>query len=71
MFGKKKKTPEIVYDPERQVPVIRSSICTGESVGCLKDKKTGALQEIMLIRNDQDLQTFQALVHETDIQKIY
>lgn len=71
MFGKKKKTPEIVYDPQTQTLVIRSSICTGESVACLKDKKTGVLQEIMLIRDEQDLQTFQSLVHETDIPKVY
>ena len=59
LFGKKetKKTTRR-YDPEKVEPVIRSSICTGEKVAGFRDKKTGHLDEVMLIMNDRDLETF-------------
>ena len=46
------------YDPERQVPVIRCSICTGEKVAGFKDKSDGHFTEVMLIRSEKDLQRF-------------
>ena len=50
MFGKKKKMKEIKpYDPAQQIPVIRSSICTGE---------TGKFEDLMLIASEEDLQEF-------------
>lgn len=50
--------PPIPYDPARQRPVIRTSICTGEQTACLQDCKTGRLQEVMLIRTPQDRAEF-------------
>ncbi len=59
LFGKKEaKKPTRRYDPEKVEPVIRSSICTGEKVAGFRDKKTGHLDEVMLIMNDRDLETF-------------
>ena len=46
------------YDQGRVVPVIRSSICTGEKVAGFRDVQTGHIEEVMLIRNDLDLQRF-------------
>ena len=46
------------YDPSRFEPVIRSSICTGEKTAGFRDKSTGKVQEIMLIRSGADLEDF-------------
>lgn len=54
----RKKTVKESYDPERQKPVIHCSICNGEQVAGFKDKETGHFEEVMLIRNDSDLQQF-------------
>ena len=56
MFHKKKKVIE--YDRENQKPVIRSSICTGEKVAGFRDVNTGKFTEIMLIRDNKDMEEF-------------
>ncbi len=71
MFGKKKSIEKLNYDPEKVTPVIRCSICTGEQVGGLKDRKTGHFEEIMVIRGRDDLQAFQNMTGKTDIPKEY
>lgn len=58
MFGKRKQPPAIPFDRGGRVPVIRSSICTGEQTAGFKDPVSGRFQEYMLIRNDRDLQEF-------------
>lgn len=60
MIGRKKsKTVNIRrYDRENEIPVIRSSICTGEQVAGFKDKKTGHFEEVMLLRNGEDTEIF-------------
>ena len=56
MFRRKpEKEP---FDRETQRPVIRSSICTGEQAAGFKDIHTGKFTEIMLIRNQKDMETF-------------
>lgn len=56
-FFKKKSRPKR-YDPETQQPVLRKSICTGETTAGFKDLKTGRFYEVMLIRTPRDLQEF-------------
>ena len=46
------------FDRERHKPVIRSSICTGEQVAGFKDRRTGRFMEIMLIRDNGDIEAF-------------
>ena len=58
LFFSKKSHFKYVYDPGKEKPVIRASICTGEQVAGFKDRKTGAFHEIMLIRNTKDLNEF-------------
>jgi hypothetical protein len=57
LFSRKKteypKMPEGDYEP-----VLRCSICTGEQVLCARDRKTGNLLELMLIRNPSQLEGF-------------
>ena len=70
MFKKKQKTKE--YDKENLIPMIRTSICTGEQVAGFKDKRSGKFEEIALIKNDADLSAFKALYGiEGEIPKFY
>ncbi|MDO5155076.1 MAG: aspartate dehydrogenase [Eubacteriales bacterium] len=48
----------IPFDPQKQTPVIRASICTGEKVAGFKDKKTGHFVEVMMIRNEEEQRRF-------------
>ena len=58
MFGRKKSRQVTPYDRMKKVPVIRSSICTGEQTAGFKDLASGKFQEVMLIRNEADLKEF-------------
>ena len=68
----KKKTEKKTYDKETQKPVIKASICTGEQVAGFQDIHTGAFEDIMLIRNENDLRLFREQYGISgDIKKIY
>ena len=56
MFHKKIKVIE--YDKDNLKPVIRSSICTGEKVAGFRNVNTGEFMEIMLIRDNKDMDEF-------------
>ncbi len=73
MFGKKTKKPAGVrFDKERYTPVIRCSICTGEKSAGFRDRETGRVEEIMLIRDDRDLAEFRSQYGiEGEIEKVY
>ena len=59
LFQKRRTEPELPdYDLASFEPVIRASICTGEKVACMRDRESGKLHELMLIRTDEDLQRF-------------
>lgn len=61
-FGKKKKELSAVqYNKEGKKPVIRASICTGEKTAGFKDRKTGQIEELMLITGKKDLERFMKL----------
>lgn len=69
---KKKPTPLKHYDPARQRPALRCSVCTGEQVAGFKNLSDGKFEEVMLIRNESDLQAFREQYGITgDIEKIY
>jgi len=57
MLFRRKKSP-ITYDKAGKIPVLRTSICTGEQTAGFKDTATGKFFEIMLIRSDADLKEF-------------
>ena len=69
MFGRRKKRTARFYDKAGKIPVIRSSICTGEQVAGFKDPVSGKFDDLMLIRNSSDLEDFlsQYQVKEEDI----
>ena len=64
--------PDLSYPSELFEPVLRSSICTGEKTACMRDRKTGQMHEIMLIRDEKDLASFRAQYGITgEIEKVY
>ncbi len=70
MFWRRKKR-ETAYDKTGKIPVIRSSICTGEQTAGFKDASSGRFEELMLIRSDSDLEEFMRLydVEASDIRR--
>ena len=71
MFFKKKREIK-TYDKENLRPVIKSSICNGEQVAGFRDIHTGAFEEVMLIRGNDDLAKFMNMYGiEGKIEKIY
>ena len=53
-----KREPAVTFDKTGRIPVIRSSICTGEQVAGFRDEATGKFTEMMLLRSEADLRTF-------------
>ena len=72
MFGRKKtKVRQIEYDSNRHKAIIRCSICTGEQVAGFRDKQTGEFTEVMLIRNESDLNAFKLAYDLENVTKEY
>ena len=75
LFAKKKQTGDEArraYDKENQIPVIRASICNGEQVAGFKNIHTGKIEEVMLIRNAEELESFKRIYGiDTVVEKIY
>ena len=68
----KKKIEKKSYDKETQKPVIKASICNGEQVAGFQDIHTSSFEEVMLIRNENDLLLFREQYGITgEIEKIY
>lgn len=68
---KKKQEAAIPFDPETQYAVVKSSICTGESVAGFKNKSDGKFTEVVLIRTPQDLENFKKIYGISEIRKEY
>ncbi len=74
LFKKCRRVSPITdFDKTGKRPVIKSSICTGERVAGFKDEKTGQVQELMLIRDEKDLERFMQTydVSSDEIEKIW
>lgn len=73
MFGRRKKRTAISFDKSEKIPVIRSSICTGEQTAGFQDVATGKIQEVMLIRGKADLQEFMEEydLNESEIKQVW
>ena len=68
----KKKTVIKTYDKANKQPVIKANICKGEHVAGFKDIHTGKIEEIMLIKNQADLDTFKKMYGiDDEIEKEY
>lgn len=71
MFWKRRKPASIAFDKTGKIPVIRSSICTGEQVAGFKNIASGKFEELMLICGEKDLSEFlsQYQVEESEIKR--
>ena len=67
----KKNKNLIPFDPDKQYAVIRSSICTGEKVAGFKNIEDGHFTEVMLIKNQHDLELFKKEYNITEIKTEY
>ena len=68
----KKKTVTKLYDEENKNPVNKARICNGEQVAGFKDIHTGKIEEVMLIKNQADLDAFKKMYGiDDDIEKEY
>ena len=70
-FTKKKAAESLVYDREKEYPVLHCSICNGEQVAGFKNRDTGHFREIMLIRTPAELDTFMKQCGISEITKEY
>lgn len=61
----------IPFDREREVPVLRCSICTGERVAGFRDRRTGAFREERLIADDVELAEFMRSCGISEIEREY
>lgn len=71
MFGKKRQIQTVSYDKENQIPILKCSICNGEQVAGFKDIRTGKFEEVMLVRNNGDLEAFKMRYGVETIRKEY
>ena len=62
---------DIPFDPDKQTPVIKCSICTGEQVAGFKSNEDGHFTEVMLIRGAKDLDLFKEIYKIEEIKKEY
>ncbi|MCI6066571.1 aspartate dehydrogenase [bacterium] len=68
----RKKTVTQTYNKENKNPVIKASICNGEQVAGFKDIHTGKIEEVMLIKNQTDLDAFKKMYGiDGEIEKEY
>ena len=67
----KKNKNLIPFDPDKQYAVIRSSVCTGEKVAGFKNIEDGHFTEVMLIKNQHDLELFKKEYNITEIKTEY
>ncbi len=71
IFHRKKEPEKKEYDPSRQKPVLRCSICNGEQVAGFRDKVTGEFHEVSLIRSEEDLRRFKMTYGIEELPKEY
>lgn len=58
LFNRKKSASSAPFPIDKYEPVLKSSICTGELTACFRDRETGKLHDIMVIRQPKDLHDF-------------
>lgn len=71
IFKRRMPTFVVPYDPDTQRPVIKCSICDGEQVAGFKNVLTGEFTEVMLIRNQNDLDSFKKIYGLDSVSKEY
>lgn len=67
-FRKKQK---VTFDPAKQEPAVRKSICTGEMTVGFIDKETGKFTELMRVNGQKGLDEFCTELGVKEIKTIY
>lgn len=67
---KKAALPDFPYDPSRQEPAVRKSICTGEMTVGFVDRQTGKFHDLLLV-DAQGLEEFRRKTHAEKLREIY
>ncbi len=68
----KKNTVRKTYDRDNQKPVLKCSICNGEQVAGFLNVHNNVFEDVMLIRDHEDLERFKAQYGiSEEIEKIY
>jgi hypothetical protein len=57
LFSRRKPQP-LRFPPEEYEPLLRQSICTGERTACVRERATGRIREVQLIRDQKELEDF-------------
>ena len=68
---RKEPAPAIPFDPEKQIAVIRSSICTGEKVAGFRSKEDGHFTEVMVIHSPREEEEFRKMYHLDSVKTEY
>jgi hypothetical protein len=68
---KKPRNNTVPFDSDKEIPVMKCSICNGEQVAGFKSKEDGHFTEVMLIRDDRDLEEFKETYGISEIKKEY
>ena len=60
LFSKRRgeDNPLAAFPRDQFEPVVRRSICTGERVFCVRERETGRVHEIELVRTSEELAAF-------------
>ena len=69
-FRKKTVIPALKYDPARQEPAVRKSICTGEMTVGFIDKDTGKFHDLVMV-DHQGLEEFRRQAGVETLKEIY
>ena len=65
----KQKKP--AYDPARQEPAVRRSICTGEMTVGFVDRDTGRFHDYGLVSSPKELEDFRKAVGVEELKVVY
>ena len=68
LFAKKRKP---IYDPAKQEPAVRRSICTGEMTVGFIEKETGRFHDLMRVNGPKELEEFCRTLGVKEIKTIY
>ncbi len=66
-----KKDDSIPYDPARQEPAVRRSICTGEMTAGFIDRETGQFHDLMRLDGPAALEDFRRRTGVESLRTIY
>ena len=67
---RRRKTSDIRFDPQTQIPAVRKSICTGEMTVGFIDKSNGKFTDLMRV-DSKGLEAFMREIGVEEIRTIY